>query len=179
MYLSNVPVYAALAPQRPKTIYFELKVVRMGGHGTWRNEEADAGIAIGFVAPPYPSWRLPGWHRGSLAVHGDDGRRYCDDSEGGLDFTSAFKAGDVVGIGMTFSPPNYAGGKNTCNVFFTRNGKRDGGWDLHEEIDQEADLGDVTGLEGQHDLLAAAGSFGGVEFEVRMRPQDWMFRPPM
>ena len=35
--------------------------------------EADAGIAIGFVAPPYPTLHLPGWERGKcssdMAVH--------------------------------------------------------------------------------------------------------------
>ena len=177
--LSNIPVYPAMAPQPPRTIYFELKVIKMGGQGTARNEEADAGIAIGFAAPPYPPWRLPGWHRASLGVHGDDGRRYIDDSEGGLDFTSAFNRNDVIGIGMAFSPPTYAGGHNNCQVFFTRNGKKEGGWDLHEELDHEDDVGNVFGLEGRHDLLAAVGCFGGVEFEVRFSPPDWMFRPPV
>lgn len=48
-------------------------------------------------------------------------------------------------------------------VFFTLNGKLDGtgkGWNLHEERDQEEDTGDVRGLEGDHDILAAVGVFG-------------------
>ena len=44
---------------------------------TARPREAEqSGAALGFVAPPYPPFRLPGWQRGSLAVHSDDGRRY-------------------------------------------------------------------------------------------------------
>jgi len=148
----------------------------MGGHHHGA-EEADAGIAIGFVAPPYPSWRLPGWHRASLAVHGDDGRRYVDNSYGGQDFTSAFRPGDIVGIGVNFSPPSYAGGKPRCEVFFTRNGRKDGAWDLDEERDQEQEEGDVRGLQGECDILAAVGCFGAVEFEVRCRREEWVFRP--
>ena len=176
IFLSDIPLYSATTG-RPRTIYYEIRVNSMGGHGSARNEEADAGIAIGFLAPPYPAWRLPGWHRASLAVHGDDGRRYVDNSFGGQDFTSMFRMNDVVGIGMTFSPPSFAGQKNRVEIFFTRNGKREDGWDLHEERDQEQDDGNVFGLEGGHDLLAAVGCFGGVDFETRFRREEWMFKP--
>ncbi|KAI7594575.1 hypothetical protein KC316_g1055 [Hortaea werneckii] len=157
-----------------------------------RSGESDAGIAIGLLAPPYPSWRLPGWHRGSLGVHGDDGRRYVDNSYGGRDFTSAFRKGDVVGLGLRIFPlpppqtqtqrqgTKGGGVKRTVEVFFTRNGKLDGtgkGWNLHEERDQEEDTGDVRGLEGDHDILAAVGVFGKVELEVRCRREEWAFKP--
>ncbi|EMC98925.1 hypothetical protein BAUCODRAFT_66048, partial [Baudoinia panamericana UAMH 10762] len=173
IFLSDLPVYTATT-HSPTTIYYELKVLSMGHIS--RTGEADAGIALGFLAPPYPSWRLPGWHRASLAVHGDDGRRYVNNTLGGKDFTQAFRKGDVVGIGMTFSPPVYQGGTPRVDVFFTRNGKRDGAWDLHEERDRDATEGNVYGLEGKHDLLAAVGCFGAVEFEVRFRKQDWLFK---
>ena len=179
IFLSDIPVYAALsdsvmATERAKTIYFELQVISVGSNAPG---SGDAGIAIGFVAPPYPAWRLPGWHRASLGVHGDDGRRYVDDSYGGKDFTHAFRRGDTVGIGMHYQIPSYAGQKSRCEVFFTRNGKQDGKWDLHEERDRNYEEGDVAGLEGEHDLLAAVGCFGGVEFEVKFRKEDWKFRP--
>ena len=77
---------------------------------------------------------------------------------------------------MRFWPPRYVEGKNRCEIFFTRNGKKEGGWNLHEERDQEDD-GDVFGLEGDHDLLAAVGCFGGVEFEVSFRREDWAYKP--
>ncbi|KAK3705064.1 hypothetical protein LTR37_013431 [Vermiconidia calcicola] len=176
--LSDIPLYTATTGH-PRTIYFELRVLSMGGHGSSRNEEADASIAIGFLAPPYPSWRQPGWHRASLGIHGDDGRQFIDDSFGGQDFTTAFRKHDAVGIGMTFSPPSYGSGKNRCDVFFTRNGKREGGWNLHEERDQEQDGGNIFGLEGGHDLLAAVGCFGAVEIEVVFRREDWRFKPSM
>jgi hypothetical protein len=60
------------------------------------------GIAIGYCAKPYPSWRLPGWERASLGVHGDDGRRFVNDTWGGKDFTTKFIEGETVGIGIEF-----------------------------------------------------------------------------
>ncbi|KAK4551861.1 hypothetical protein LTR86_010857 [Recurvomyces mirabilis] len=174
IFLSDIPLYTAASRNLPCKIYYELKVLSMGTPD--RHGDTDAGIAIGFLAPPYPSWRLPGWHRASLAVHGDDGRRYVDDSFGGKDFVSAFRRGDTVGIGMRFSPSLYQGGKNRVEVFFTRNGKVEGGWDVHEERDRDQEEGDVFGLEGEHDLLAAVGCFGGVEFEAKFREGEWMYR---
>ena len=57
-----------------------------------------------------------------------------------------------------------------CRVFFTRNGKVDGAWDLYEERDETEQAGRTDGLEGENDLLAAVGVFGSVEFG-----QAWMF----
>ncbi|KAK5109364.1 hypothetical protein LTR62_007134 [Meristemomyces frigidus] len=175
LFLTDIPFYTAFPHSLPRKIYYELKILQMGSPPN-HNGETDAGVALGFLAPPYPSWRLPGWHRASLAVHGDDGRRYVDDSFGGREFTHAFRKGDTVGVGMRFSPSVYAGGKDRVEVFFTRNGKVQGGWNVHEERDREAEEGDVFGLEGGHDLLGAVGCFGGVEFEARFRQGDWMYR---
>jgi hypothetical protein len=200
-----LPIYSApadspLVTERTKTIYFEVKIVAMGiqgppeqkvekKHGLFsklkhREPESqieDAGIAIGFFAPPYPSFRLPGWQRGSLGVHSDDGRRYVNDTHGGMDFTQPFQAGDTVGIGMTFripvNPPAYGvqGHLMDVEVFFTRNGKMTGGWDLHEEQDQ-LDQG-VQGLEGDYDIFPAVGVFGGCDFEINFKEKDWLYHP--
>lgn len=191
---TSLPLYSALEDsplqtERSKTIYFELHVVGFGSSRRQRTlEEADAGIAIGFFAPPYPGWRLPGWQRGSLAVHGDDGRRYVNDTFGGVDFTSPFKVGDTLGIGMTWkptvsdAPPTYGSGQRSqplaVDVFFTRNGRRDGEWGLHEEMDAERSEGGTVGLDGDFDVFGAVGIFGAVEVEVRFNPKDWMFRLP-
>lgn len=164
-----------------KVIYFEVKIHSLGrGRGT-----EECSIAIGYAAMPYPTWRMPGWERGSLAVHGDDGRRYVNDTWGGKDFVSPFRAGDTVGIGMTFSmpdtPPDYGASPSTCSpskveVFVTRNGKKEAGWDLHEELDASNDLG-VDGLDGTDDLYGAIGVFGGVEFEASFNARDWLWQP--
>ncbi len=185
--LSNLPLYCATidSPLRtglPKTVYFEIKVL-----GLNRNmlsfSEADAGIAIGFVAPPYPTFRLPGWERGSLGVHGDDGHRYVNDPTGGHDFTAPFKPGETVGIGMRFSvpaqPPSYGEAPQELDieVFFTRNGKVVGSWNGHEELDAKKSVGGNVGLRGECDLFPAIGVFGGVDFDVFFGRNQWLYRP--
>lgn len=173
---------------QPKTIYFEIKITRIGG-GRGRASsslaEADAGVAISFIAPPYPTFRLPGWERGSLAIHGDDGRKYVNDTYGGVDFTTAFKPGEVVGIGMRFAPPSkppayeqQQGGGNVLDieVFFTRNGLKEKAWDGNEELDERC-IGGNEGIRGESDLYPAVGVFGGVEFEVVFSPEGWMYNP--
>lgn len=205
---TSLPLYSALvdSPYRTgmtKTIYFEVRLLprsspRKRSGLFWKggsDKEIEGSVALGFVAPPYPTWRLPGWQRGSLGVHGDDGRRYVNDDKEGVDFTAPFIRGDTVGLGMTFSvpttqPPAYPGSDSKIvqgperqpldvQVFFTRNGVRRCGWDLHEEIDierAEGMPGGVTGLEGEHDLLAAVGIFGHVECDVLFGRADWMYR---
>jgi hypothetical protein len=181
--LTGLPLYFAkvdspLITEVPKTIYFEIKIVSLG-----RGRASDeCSIAVGFAAQPYPSWRMPGWERGSLGIHSDDGRRYVNDTWGGKEFASPFKEGETIGLGMTFSiptnPPQYERQGTTHNVeiFMTRDGKREGGWDLHEELDKEQD-GGVDGLEGNWDLYGAIGVFGGVEFEACFERGGWQYQP--
>jgi hypothetical protein len=180
--ISNLPLYSVsahspLQTEQKKTIYFEVKVL---------SRRPEVTFGLGFVAQPYPQFRLPGWERASLGVHGDDGHRYVNDKWGGRDFTVPFKPGQTVGIGMTFglkkddAPPAYgaapSGAPIDVEVFFTRNGKKEGGWNIHEELDAAQDL-PVTGLEGMHDIYAAVGSFDDVEFEVVFVAKDWLYKP--
>jgi hypothetical protein len=151
-------------------------------------EEAEAGVAIGYLARPYPTWRLPGWQRGSLGVHGDDGRKYVNDTFGGVDFTEPFKLGETVGIGITFTPPaqpptyedvSHAGQSQQLmdiDVFFTREGERAGRWDGNAELDDRSEGGTI-GLKGECDLFAAIGVFGGVDVEVFFNRSDWKYQP--
>ncbi|KAL9581949.1 MAG: hypothetical protein Q9212_003585 [Teloschistes hypoglaucus] len=184
--LSALPFYfpvmdSPLVTNTRKIIYFEVKIK---SYGRGRGGDASS-LALGYCAVPYPTWRMPGWERGSLAVHGDDGRRYVNDTWGGKDFTGAIHAGETVGLGMEFSvpntPPDYRSSlANTSNikvdVFFTRNGSKESGWNIHEELDAENDLG-VDGLDGQFDLYAAIGLFGSVDFEVNFSRQSWLWQP--
>ncbi|KAI1496365.1 hypothetical protein F5X99DRAFT_422182 [Biscogniauxia marginata] len=73
--LYSVTAHSPLATGRPKTAYFEVRILederrRFGGS---KAEEEEVTLALGFAAPPYPAFRLPGWHRASVGVHGDDG----------------------------------------------------------------------------------------------------------
>jgi hypothetical protein len=180
--LYSVDAHSPLRTYKSKTIYYEIRIAR-------RNRR-EVSLAMGFAAPPYPTFRLPGWHRASLAVHGDDGNKYVNNDRGGKDFTQPFKAGETLGIGMTFTkrdwdaPPAYSdplaqtASTDPINVevFFTRDGSKVGSWNLHEEGDAEEDL-PVTGLEGFNDLYAAVGTFENVEFEIVFNQGEWMYRP--
>jgi len=180
LVLTQLPLYFARLhwPQNheTRTIYYEIRVLKMGGDSYSSTSEADAGIALGFLAPPYPAWRLPGWERASLGVHGDDGRRFVNDNGGGKDFTTSFNVGEVIGIGMVFKPQSHGNQPLDVDVFLTRDGRKVGGWNLFEERDAVND-GDVGGLDGRNDLLGAVGFFGQVEFEVRFHRDEWLFRP--
>ncbi|VBB71485.1 Putative protein of unknown function [Podospora comata] len=153
------------SPTPEKTIYYEVAI-------TSAANPHEICLSLGFTALPYPSFRQPGWHRGSLAVHGDDGHKFINDRWGGKDFTGPFRVGERYGIGMTFTA---VAGRIETEIFFTRNGLQAGRWNLHEEGDS-TDL-PVTGLEGYHDLSCAVGTYGGVGFEVIFRPETWLFLP--
>ncbi|ATY62658.1 hypothetical protein A9K55_007534 [Cordyceps militaris] len=151
---------------RPTTAYYEVTI---------RQSSPSVNVALGFTALPYPGFRLPGWHRGSLAVHGDDGHKYINDRWGGKDFTAAFRRGETYGIGLKMSPSREAAHRVHVQIFLTCNGVETGGWNLHEETDAQEDL-PVTGLEGFHDLCAAVGSFEGTEFDVVFDPAKWKYQ---
>ncbi|KAJ5580147.1 uncharacterized protein N7459_006132 [Penicillium hispanicum] len=184
LVLTHLPLYFAaedspLTREKNKSIYFEVKLLGLrAGPGA---DGDSSGFAIGYAAQPYPSWRSPGWERGSLGVFSDDGCRFVNDSWGGRDFTAPFNVGETVGLGMVFSFPKAAtkGEMKKCNVgiFFTRNGHRAGEWDLHEETDEES--GGIEGLEGNYDLYGAIGLFGGVDFEACFDPAGWLYQPPI
>ncbi|KAB5549725.1 hypothetical protein GE09DRAFT_966444 [Coniochaeta sp. 2T2.1] len=173
-YIGYPPLYAVKRDsplslpggQGKRTIYYEVRVLPS-------NSAKEISLAIGFTALPYPSFRMPGWHRGSLAVHGDDGHKYINDRWGGKDFVPPMKKGETYGIGMTFTAVE--GGRVETDVFYTQGGREVGRWNLHEETDAEQDL-PVTGLEGYHDLAAAVGTFGEVGFEAVFEPGRWLYR---
>lgn len=163
--LYSVRNHSPLATGRKFTAYYEVQIRESG------NNEVD--VALGFTALPYPNFRLPGWHRGSLAVHGDDGHKYINDRWGGKSLTNPFRVGERLGVGMTFAAKD---GKINVDVFFTRDGRLSGSWNLHEEIDLEQD-GPVDGLEGFHDLSCAIGSFNRNIYEVIFDPSRWKYQP--
>jgi hypothetical protein len=86
--------------------YFEVKINKL---------ERDAVLAIGLCARPYPTFRMPGWHRMSVAIHSDDGNKFFNNSYGGVKYAPAFKAGDVIGIGYI---------KSTGALYLTVNGTK-------------------------------------------------------
>jgi hypothetical protein len=119
-------------------------------------------------------------------VHGDDGRRYTNDSYGGRDFVQPFRNGDTVGIGMRWEKAQLtgAGDQKTTQahqappkvwVWFTRNGKEEGGWWLDEQRDAEEENDPLPGLDGCCDVYAAIGVWGGgVQAQAKFLTQSLM-----
>jgi hypothetical protein len=163
--LYSVAAHSPLSTGRRKTIYYEVRILQDSRH--------EISLALGYTAPPYPGFRLPGWHRASLGVHGDDGNKYINDRWGGKAFTHPFRRGETLGLGMDLIPA--PGGGITVEIFLTRDGHESGRWNLHEETDMQQDL-PVTGLEGFHDLCAAVGVFDKVSFEIVFVPEKWRWQ---
>ena len=76
--------------------YFEIEIVDPG---------ASCYIAIGLARRDYPKNRHPGWNRGSIAYHADDGKVFVG-SGVGSEFGPRCHKGDVMGCGILF-PRNY------------------------------------------------------------------------
>ena len=97
---SNLPM-----PKQNEVYYWEAKIYDKPDTST---------IAIGVTTKPYPLFRLPGFHKWSVA-YTSHGSRRCNQPFTPTPYGPAFVQGDVVGIG--YRP-------RTGTLFFTRNGKK-------------------------------------------------------
>ena len=97
---SNLPL-----PKLNEVYYWEVKMFDL---------PSTTNVAVGLATKPYPSFRLPGHARFSIAYHsnGDKSYNYPFTS---TTFNSILKEGDVLGIG--YRP-------RTGTVFYTRNGRK-------------------------------------------------------
>lgn len=97
---SNLPL-----PKLNEVYYWEVKMFDL---------PETTNVAVGLATKPYPSFRLPGHSRYSVAYHsnGDKSHNYPFTA---TTFGSPLKEGDVLGVG--YRP-------RTGTVFFTRNGRK-------------------------------------------------------
>ncbi|KAG8961201.1 Rsp5p-dependent ubiquitination, sorting of cargo proteins at the multivesicular body [Tulasnella sp. 419] len=97
---SNLPL-----PKLNEVYYWEVKMFDL---------PPTTNVSIGLATKPYPSFRLPGHNRYSIAYHstGDKSYNYPFTAQS---FGPALKEGDVLGIG--YKP-------RSGTVFFTRNGRK-------------------------------------------------------
>ncbi|KAK1900824.1 SPRY domain containing protein 3 [Dissostichus eleginoides] len=127
----DVGLAQARRPLNTRFHYYELEITDPG---------EKCYIALGLARRDYPKNRHPGWSRGSIAYHADDGKLFQGSGVGDAFGPRCFE-GDIMGCGIMFPrdysldagddvddwdfdvipKPNLEGRKVT--VFFTRNGK--------------------------------------------------------
>ncbi|KAL3956661.1 hypothetical protein ACCO45_009507 [Purpureocillium lilacinum] len=98
--MCNLPV-----PKQNDVYYWEAKVYE---------KPENTLLAIGMATKPYPLFRLPGYHKYSVAYH-SDGSRHYNQPFSKTPYGPNLVQGDVIGVG--YRP-------RTGAIFFTRNGKR-------------------------------------------------------
>ncbi|SPN98805.1 probable Protein ssh-4 [Cephalotrichum gorgonifer] len=98
--MCNLPV-----PKQNDVYYWEAKIYE---------KPDDTLIGIGMATKPYPLFRLPGFHKTSIAYLSSGVRRYNQPFEP-TRYGLPFVQGDVIGVG--YRP-------RTGTIFFTRNGKK-------------------------------------------------------
>lgn len=152
---------ASIPGSLPSVIYFEALITTKIGNPAYNN------ISIGFICQPYPEFRQPGWHPGSIAIHSENGNRYVNDSLAGKEFVGSFtQAGTIVGFGIDMK---------RMAAFFTRNGKWEKEWSLIEDLNSapihpERGFrdGGIEGFEGNKDIYAAVGMLGRTGVQVNL-----------
>merc|ERR1711939_1262122 len=97
---SNLPI-----PKQNEVYYWEAKIY---------DKPENTTIAIGLTTKPYPLFRLPGYHKQSLAYISNGLRRHNQPFTG-TPYAPDYVQGDVIGVG--YRPRN-------GQIFFTRNGKK-------------------------------------------------------
>ncbi|KAL8873869.1 MAG: hypothetical protein Q9174_000724 [Haloplaca sp. 1 TL-2023] len=97
---SNLPI-----PKQNDVYYWESKIY---------DKPESTLISIGVTTKPYPLFRLPGWHKSSIAYTSFGHRRYNQPFTPSS-YGPEYVQGDVIGVG--YRP-------RTGTVFFTRNGKK-------------------------------------------------------
>ncbi|POS88062.1 SPRY domain-containing protein [Erysiphe pulchra] len=134
--MTNLPI-----PKQNEVYYWESKIY---------DKPDSTLISIGVATKPYPLFRLPGWHKYSVAYLSTGHRRY-NQPFNGPSYGPQFVQGDVVGVG--YRP-------RTGTIFFTRNGKR---------------LDDVVhGLKSQN-LFPAVGANGPCSVHVNFGQSGFVF----
>ncbi|KAI0897776.1 SPRY-domain-containing protein [Annulohypoxylon nitens] len=98
--MSNLPV-----PKQNEVYYWEAKIY---------DKPETTLLSIGMSTKPYPLFRLPGFHKYSIAYTSIGARRY-NQPFNPTPYGPQYVQGDVIGVG--YRP-------RTGTIFFTRNGKR-------------------------------------------------------
>lgn len=152
---ANLPV-----PRQNEVYYWEAKCY----------EKPDSTfVAVGMATKPYPLFRLPGWHKHSVAYLSDGCKRYSSPFFS-TPYGPPLLQGDVVGVG--YKP-------RSGTLFFTRNGKK---------LDDVAhglkmNLFPTVGANGPCSIHVNLGQLGFVYIEANVKkwglaPQTGSLAPP-
>ncbi|KAJ6442257.1 endosomal SPRY domain protein [Purpureocillium lavendulum] len=134
--MCNLPV-----PKQNDVYYWEAKIYE---------KPENTMLAIGMATKPYPLFRLPGYHKHSVAYH-SDGSRHYNQPFSKTPYGPHLVQGDVIGVG--YRP-------RTGAIFFTRNGKR---------LDEV-----VHGLKSQN-FFPAVGANGPAVVHVNLGQSGFVF----
>ncbi|KAI6783226.1 uncharacterized protein J7T54_000728 [Emericellopsis cladophorae] len=134
--LTNLPV-----PKQNDVYYWEAKIY---------DKPENTLLSIGMATKPYPLFRLPGFHKYSVAYQSTGHRRY-NQPFSKTNYGPPLVQGDVVGVG--YRP-------RTGAIFFTRNGKK------LEEV--------VHGLKAQN-FFPALGAIGPAVVHVNFGQAGFVF----
>lgn len=92
----DVGLAQARYPLNTTSHYFEIEIMDPG---------ENCYIAIGLARRDYPKYRHPGWNKGSIAYHADDGKIFVGSGVGDPFGPRCYK-GDIMGCGIIF-PRDY------------------------------------------------------------------------
>ncbi|KAI9026713.1 hypothetical protein DFJ74DRAFT_517652 [Hyaloraphidium curvatum] len=89
--------------------YFEVTVLEMlPAHSFY----------VGLVVPPFPDFRMPGWHANSIGFGSREGSLFFGDRHGPVPYISGFRKGQTIGCGALLADEGGALG-----FFFTKDGR--------------------------------------------------------
>lgn len=109
--------------------YFEMEILNSGREG-W--------LAIGVAKTTYPLHRHPGWNKGSVGYHADNGHLYKEVGHG-VPFGPCCTEGDVMGCGIRFTPDTEHSQSNGAEA------------DTDTEDEDDLELADIYGYEESED----------------------------
>ena len=110
--------------------YFEMEILSTGKEG-W--------LALGLAKTTYPLHRHPGWNKGSIGYHADNGHIYKEKGHG-EPFGPTCTEGDTMGCGIRFTLDSTDEAQDTSG-------------DSDSEFDHTSDLDDFYGYEESDDDL--------------------------
>lgn len=128
----DVGLAQARSPLDPTYHYFELEIVDPG---------ENCYIAIGLARRDYPKHRHPGWNKGSIAYHADDGKLFVG-SGVGEQFGPRCHKGDRMGCGILF-PRDYRADVDSGGSAPSSPEEMDDLIDVQDYVDTDSDDGEI------------------------------------